>query len=138
MKKYCARCGRNRDVRFFTPNKSRYDGLTSSCNDCHRRYVREHYGKNKSIYIEKAKKQTLVLRQLINELKSVPCMDCGNRYSPWVMDFDHRDGTVKDLEVAKLVSYGSKRRILEEVKKCDVVCSNCHRERTHRRRKMEP
>jgi predicted HNH restriction endonuclease len=30
---------------------------------------------------------------------------------------------------------GARKQILNEIKKCDVVCSNCHRERTHHRSK---
>ncbi len=46
------------------------------------------------------------------------------------MDFDHRDRTTKKFEIGQYVSW-SMKSIMTEVEKCDVVCSNCHRERTH-------
>lgn len=69
-----------------------------------------------------------------NELKSKPCTDCGDQFPPSVMDFDHMRGE-KVAEVSALVgSRGSLKRILAEIEKCDLVCANCHRLRTARRR----
>jgi len=48
------------------------------------------------------------------------------------MDFDHRDGRLKKFGLNS-VHRVTKQAILREIAKCDVVCSNCHRERTHRR-----
>ena len=64
--------------------------------------------------------------------KDCPCTDCGVRYPPWVMDFDHVRGE-KKYNVA-LMFRQSLETILTEIEKCEVVCSNCHRERTHKRR----
>ena len=58
-----------------------------------------------------------------------PCMDCGVQYNPWVMDFDHRDPSLKRRELTKCLTMTQFR---EEVVKCDVVCANCHRERTQK------
>jgi hypothetical protein len=70
--------------------------------------------------------------QVTNEKKSIPCYDCGEEYPPYVMDFDHRPGTVKSFNIAK--ERHSISTLLTEIDKCDVVCSNCHRQRTHQRR----
>jgi len=71
-------------------------------------------------------------RELLWSLKNVPCADCEQKYLPSIMDFDHRPGVIKVGPVSTLQV--SKKRLLEEVSKCDVVCSNCHRERTHQQR----
>jgi hypothetical protein len=49
------------------------------------------------------------------------------------MDFDHVRG-VKHKNVAELIPTLSKKKIDDEIKKCEVVCSNCHRIRTHLRK----
>lgn len=72
-------------------------------------------------------------RTMIQEYKKVPCADCGETYPPYVMDFDHREGEEKLFLVSKVQHHG-KQKILDEIAKCDVVCSNCHRERTHQRK----
>lgn len=57
------------------------------------------------------------------------CMDCGyNRY-PEALDFDHLPGEIKEGNIAQMVNY-SMERLLREIAKCEVVCSNCHRHRT--------
>ncbi len=69
-------------------------------------------------------------RALIDELKSVPCADCGVEYPPYVMDFDHRDPNTKLFRVSSRTHH-STEKLCAEIAKCDVVCSNCHRIRTH-------
>jgi lysyl-tRNA synthetase class I len=49
------------------------------------------------------------------------------------MDFDHVRGR-KHKNVSELIDSLSKKKIDEEIAKCEVVCSNCHRIRTHNRR----
>jgi hypothetical protein len=53
------------------------------------------------------------------------------------MDFDHRDGEVKEFEL-NTVARMTKQTILREIAKCDVVCANCHRERTQQRKAWRP
>lgn len=50
------------------------------------------------------------------------------------MDFDHRNPADKIKELSKLANKNwSERKLLEEIAKCDLVCANCHRDRTQRR-----
>lgn len=59
--------------------------------------------------------------------KSLACIKCGeNRW--WVLDFHHRDPKQKDTSVSRLIKSASRERVLKEIKKCDVLCSNCHRD----------
>lgn len=68
----------------------------------------------------------------MRELKeSTPCADCGRTYPAVCMDFDHVSGT-KKLKVSGLLNH-SWDVILAEIAKCEIVCSNCHRIRTHTR-----
>jgi len=72
--------------------------------------------------------------KLLLLLRSVPCTDCTETYPPYCMDFDHRDPSQKRHSVMAMVSRTGTAAILTEVAKCDVVCANCHRMRTYRRR----
>ena len=47
-----------------------------------------------------------------------------------MMDFDHRDPSMKSFALSGKVQLKSEEALLREVAKCDVVCANCHRE-TH-------
>ena len=97
--------------------------------------MRAHYEANRPYYLAKARrsndKREASFRQLLRELKSVPCADCKGVFPYYVMDFDHvRDD--KLINVSMAVKIG-RRRLLAEVAKCEVVCANCHRQRTQDR-----
>ena len=63
-----------------------------------------------------------------------PCTDCKNRHPAWIMQWDHVRGE-KDFQLANVTKTNiSKERILAEIEKCELVCANCHAERTYRRR----
>lgn len=63
------------------------------------------------------------------------CKDCKVKYPHYILEFDHRPGVKKiDLVYRVLKKYG-RDAAWKEVKKCDVVCSNCHKERTYFREK---
>jgi len=70
---------------------------------------------------------------LIDCIKNVPCLDCQNEYPPWVMDFDHREGEQKVGGISRLLRTHKWKYILIEIAKCDIVCANCHRNRTWKR-----
>jgi hypothetical protein len=92
-----------------------------------------HYYKNKEQYYARNSIRKAQLRELINELKNVPCKDCGNSYPPYIMQFDHT-GTDKKYNVSQMAVLGSERKIRLEASKCEVVCANCHAIRTYKRR----
>jgi len=73
------------------------------------------------------------VRNYVREQKeSSPCLDCGIQYPYYVMEYDHiKDDKVKT--VSWLASAGTMNQVIEEIKKCDLVCSNCHKIRTWNR-----
>lgn len=98
-------------------------------------YIKEtqtHYELNREYYKEKAKRNKEKSRQLIRDTKDVPCTDCKIKYPSCVMDLDHVHGKKLFNVGASWMRMGYKQ-IEAEIKKCEVVCSNCHRIRTHKR-----
>lgn len=95
---------------------------------------RSHYERNKDSYLEKNKEIRERNRAYVRSIKeSGACSDCG--ISDFrVLDFDHLPGQEKRAEVSRMVAYGfSIESIKKEIAKCDLVCANCHRIRTHER-----
>jgi hypothetical protein len=71
-------------------------------------------------------------KKKLAELKeSIGCVDCGVK-NHIVLDFDHlRD---KKYNISRMIHDGfSWKAIMKEIEKCEVVCANCHRIRTHDR-----
>ncbi len=77
-----------------------------------------------------ARKYKAKIKAIIVEAKGVPCADCAVRYPTCVMDFDHRIPAEKLGNIGSGAGWGE-ARLRAEIAKCDVVCSNCHRLRTH-------
>jgi 7,8-dihydro-6-hydroxymethylpterin-pyrophosphokinase len=104
--------------------------------DRYNEYQRQFYANNKEeqtqrIYANRAKRREK-LKELIKDIKNTPCADCNIIYHPEAMDFDHIGD--KEFNVANAVRDAtSADRLLKEVEKCEVVCSNCHRVRTAKR-----
>ena len=67
-------------------------------------------------------------REIIDHFKNQPCLDCHKKFPPECMDFDHVYGE-KIMNVSQMLMQ-SVVRIINEISKCEVVCSNCHRIRS--------
>jgi hypothetical protein len=100
-----------------------------------REYQRIWYRKNKALHIQRVAVSRTMRRELlaerINSLKNRPCADCGGCFPPCAMDFDHVSGDKVDDVCGLLFDTGRWERILAEIAKCELVCANCHRIRTH-------
>lgn len=96
-------------------------------------YNNSWYENNKAARIEQIKKDKQRKMLYIREFKeSRGCMDCGQSFPYYVLDLDHRDPSIKLINPGQMVTVGwGLEKIKAEIAKCDVVCSNCHRVRTH-------
>lgn len=75
---------------------------------------------------EKFRQENHDKRRKLNLLKlDRPCYDCGGIFPPECMQWDHLPGKEKCFDVSKGVSY-SLDRVIDEIAKCQLVCSNCH------------
>lgn len=125
--KECKRCKRLLAIESFCLKRRNKDGRSERCRECSQVLHKGHYENNKQDYLEKNKQRRLELRQWFLDLKSkLQCEICGENH-PATLDFHHRNPEEKDFDVSRLMRFGSKQRILAEIEKCNVWCSNCHR-----------
>jgi len=91
-------------------------------------YSKTYYEKNKKEVIRKINVKKKIHRDwFVNYKKQLSCVDCGESRTA-TLDFHHTDPKNTDKKVHKLVSDGHTRaRLLKEIEKCIVLCSNCHR-----------
>ena len=75
-------------------------------------------------------------RAWLDAFKQQPCMDCDGTFSAECMDLDHREGEGKDFEIGARIITKAWAKVLTEIEKCDLVCANCHRIRTKKRREQ--
>jgi hypothetical protein len=137
--KTCPRCGHRTALSEFPRDTARPDGVQSYCTECRRGYLREQYARNAARYRASAtirnQLRRAAIRRIIREAKDQECSDCGIRYPSFVMDFDHREGFDKRFNIGRdALARCSEEALRAEIRKCDVVCANCHRIRTHTRK----
>jgi hypothetical protein len=92
------------------------------------------YQKNKDDIKRRRRASKQEARQWVNTYKTQNpvCTDCQIAYPPHVLDFDHIKD--KSFGISRALQMGtSLEKIKQEIKKCEIVCSNCHRIRTYER-----
>lgn len=130
--KVCSKCQTVKSITEFNFRDSSRGKYHSYCKECGKSLTRSHYKRNKRLYLDRNNNAYEKHRKIVRQVKSRPCADCGVQYPFYVMDFDHRDEATKSFELNS-IQRKTIKAILREIEKCDVVCSNCHRERTYRR-----
>ena len=135
MKK-CRKCEESKPLSEYNRRGDRHQPY---CRPCDNQKSRERYAENRESHLlsirARSDRYRAEVRLYVSSLKeSQPCSDCGKSYPHYVMDYDHT-GTDKLFNIANAVNRGfSLEKIKTEISKCQLVCSNCHRIRTHNRR----
>jgi len=102
----------------------------------HAVYSREHYIRNSEKVRKRAAELKRDKRLEWNEFKStLNCTNCGFNH-PAVLDFHHVDRKNKK-SVHLLARNGNYKLAREEIKKCIVLCANCHRILHHEERQQK-
>ena len=133
--KFCSTCKEKKNKDEFNKNKKIKDGYNNVCRTCSNarctQYYSENIEKQKKITINRSKLQKQFNRERLYEYYlEHPCVDCGEA-DPIVLESDHIDRKTKKSKIAKMVSSGlTWETILDELKKCETRCANCHRKRT--------
>ena len=92
----------------------------------HAEYSRKHYEENGVKIRRRAAELKKIRRKEWSDYKaSLKCVNCGFSH-PAVIDFHHVDRVDKQ-SVHRLAQNGNFRGVMEEIKKCIVLCANCHR-----------
>jgi len=157
--KDCASCGKNKRLADFAltgdwrkkraANPKRY---RKDCKECTRapsaaqtdpafktHRTRRVYPKNRTAaekradnaaYKRKARRASRI--KALQYVAEKGCCECGER-DPRVLEFDHIEPREKHDCVSKLLTDGyswGAEKLREEIRKCRVICANCHRKHT--------
>jgi hypothetical protein len=109
-------------------NRERWEANKELYQEASRRWMERNRAKMLAYYQQRGVDH----RQELALLKEAPCMDCGGHFPPFVMEFDHVRGS-KRSNLGKMANY-RREHVATELAKCDLVCANCHRVRSHARR----
>lgn len=112
--KICTKCKNELPIEDFNWRDKKKGTRRSECKYCHTSYMKTMY-QNKKKTIENLK---------VKEC----CQKCGDTRG-YVLDFHHKDPSIKEDTIARMTSNNyCLTKTLEEIEKCVVLCSNCHRE----------
>jgi len=128
MIKHCTGCSQDKSTDEFHKHLGKRDGLQVYCKSCtvdrNREYNRKP-SRQKSI----ASRRTRVKKsnsKLIRRHKSLlGCVFCSEK-EPCALDYHHISSSEKDGNIATMISW-SQESLVREIRKCVVICSNCHR-----------
>ena len=93
-----------------------------------REYQKKYYEQNKKYYISKSAERKQKIREDFDRYKStLKCSKCGENHVA-CLDFHHLDPSKKEFSIHQIKQYAwGDEKIERELKKCVVLCSNCHR-----------
>jgi hypothetical protein len=92
---------------------------------------RKHYLANREQQIASNSEYKKKRRKEWNEYKAtLKCTQCGFNH-PAALDFHHKDPSEKEGNLHRMISNGQFKKAEEEMKKCIVLCANCHRIHHH-------
>jgi hypothetical protein len=137
--KTCTKClAEKPESEYFVKDKNS-GRLHAQCKFCYKEhrqsYQADHYAKYKDAYLLRAKLRRERLRaefrmNMLKYMSGKACVECGEA-DIRVLEFDHLDPESKLFSVSQAVKLGySWAQVLAEIKKCRMLCANCHKRRT--------
>lgn len=88
----------------------------------HQTASQQHYENNRDAYLAKNKARREATKQILIEAKADGCIKCGEKYEG-ALDFHHLGD--KDMVVSSMLGM-NEQRVRAEIRKCVVLCKNCH------------
>jgi predicted transcriptional regulator len=110
--KVCSKCMVTKPASDFYLRKERENELTGYCKSCNSKDVIERMQTTKHILVE---------------LKGGKCQLCSFSEYIGALEFHHIDPKTKDKGMSRLIRGKINQKIIDEVNKCVLVCSNCHK-----------
>ncbi len=128
MKK-CSNCKLEKDESEYHKDSSRKDKLCNKCKVCNNSLTLTSYHATtrKSDVIARAKAFRQRLKNRLDEYKFLSgCCNC-DECEPVCLDFHHVNPDDKVSEIGNVLFQKSIRLLAIEIRKCILLCSNCHR-----------
>lgn len=108
--KVCKVCGEEKTLDCFAKHKTCKHGVKTICKDC---VNSEQSDRRKQLHAIKT---------------ATGCEICGYNESPYALQFDHIDPDNKTFNIGNYIN--APHKLAEELKKCRVLCANCHMRHT--------
>ncbi|MBV9690793.1 MAG: hypothetical protein JO202_13925 [Ktedonobacteraceae bacterium] len=123
----CVNCGQRHPATLHFHHLNSEDKVFNISMEYQREYQKGWYQQHKEKLVARREQDKIEILNWFRRYKStLRCMDCDISH-PAVLQFHHRNKGEKKMAVSALVSRASSlKQITNEIKKCDVLCANCH------------
>lgn len=132
MKKICTGCKKEKVIEEFSWKIKKKNVRHAKCIECKREIDKAYYkssNKRKNKIRKRAIYSYEFLKLYVQRLKKFGCCKkCGDKRW-YVLDFHHLHD--KEDGINYMLRKGSINKIKNEIRKCILLCSNCHRELHH-------
>jgi hypothetical protein len=111
----------------------RYNNVMPGENLAKNKYVQQSLFSKERPKRRSPKRKKEIAQMLANIKEKSGCVDCGGKFPYYLLDFDHVRGT-KVSSISRMLDKHPLEDIFKEIDKCEIVCANCHRNRTFHRK----
>jgi len=126
--KKCKLCGKIKNHKFTSSfNMDLTPQYRGRCVDCYNIYEKELKKKNRKRLNAQATLRKQKRRIRIVEIMGGKCKYCGYKKSVRALTLHHVDAEKKEYTISQIVDHNWDK-IEKELKKCELVCFNCHME----------
>jgi len=93
------------------------------------KWNKEYYCKNKQQELERIQKRKQKIKMWFNSYKATLCCSNCDEKNSVCLEFHHKNIEQKSFAINEALGKKgcSKESILNEIKKCTILCANCHR-----------
>ncbi len=135
IKKRCKNCREIKDCQWNSSfTQKGVPEYKARCKKCHQKWLNAHRRTDKYRLLRNARRKRkgkIEKKKLIDKLGG-KCVKCGYSKSLAALTFHHIDSKSKKFEINQnSVSDRPKKEIMKELKKCELLCFNCHMEKHH-------
>lgn len=108
----CSKCNTPKPISDFYERRNKKGG-SAYCKECTK---------------QQSLKRHREFKEVVVKYKGGSCENCGYNKFISALEFHHIDPSEKDFSISNVKTYKLTDKIKNELDKCILVCSNCHRE----------
>ena len=128
-KQQCIRCSEILPITSFNKRRRKTSEFDNRCRNCVNKRRNEWNVKNRSYNHQKTLLEKSKRRDYVNSIKSAGCSKCGYNKCLMALTFHHMDKKTKIDTISNMIcSLANMEVIKNEIKKCILLCQNCHHE----------
>lgn len=125
----CRICKKDKDLSRFHKESRKKSGYATACKSCKKEIDKASYERRKDKIAKQKKQKINEFREEYKTLKDGKCCAKCGETKPYMLDFHHRDGEDKSFNIGEQAWRTlSIENVKDEINKCEILCSNHHRE----------